>query len=177
MNSNSGVVGVNIPHLLHIAQRSPRLRELQIGADLDYSHVLSSNVQLGILLASQLEILHFTAENANSSLGDLAQIVDTLFGYSISPPCLKQLTLNVDGHPSSWVSTRHLVRWISKVLKRFPALIHFSLYCEKNEAFQDSIYSLSELADKWYAISSATQPNWNMSLTYRHKPHSLDIWL
>jgi hypothetical protein len=176
LNLYSGVVVDNIPHFLHIVQRSPHLRELHIEADLDYSRVISSNVQLGILLGSQLEILYFAAKEANTSLGDQVQIVDTLFGYSTSPPCLKKLTINVIGHPSLWLSTRHLVRWIDKVFKRFPALIHFTLFCQHAEAFKGT-YSLSELAPEWYAISSLTQRNWNSSLNYRHKPHSLDIWL
>jgi hypothetical protein len=67
--------------LIHIAQRSPYFYELYIDADLDYGRILSLNVELGILLISQLEKFYFTAKDSNCSLGDLVQIVDTLFSY------------------------------------------------------------------------------------------------
>jgi hypothetical protein len=173
----SGIVGENISHLIHIAKRSPNFRELYIESDLDFGRALSSNVELGILLSSQLEILYFNAKDAGCSLRDHVRIVNTLFSHSTSTPRLKQLTLNIDGHPDSWLSTRHLVRWIGKVFKRFPALIHFTLYCQHKEALQDSLNNLSRLASEWYVISSLSRPRWNSSLNYRHKPHSLDIWL
>jgi hypothetical protein len=83
----------------------------------------------------------------------------------------------VDGHPSSWLSVHHLVDEIGKILDRFPALIHFTLYCEHAAAFQNNIYNLSELAPQWYVKSLLTRPTMKSSLIYRHKPHSLDIWL
>ncbi len=143
MKQFSGVVGENIAHLLHIAKRSPNFRELYIESDLDFGRVLSSNIELGILLSSQITILYYKAKDADCSLQDLVQIVDTLFSHSTSTPRLKQLTLNVDGHPNSWLSTRHLVRWIKKVFKRFPTLIHFTLYCQHEKFLQDYPNNLS----------------------------------
>jgi hypothetical protein len=174
----SGVVGGNIPHLLHIAQRSPHFRELHINSDLDFGRILSANVELGILLASQLEILHFTGEQANCSLLDLARIIDTLFAHSSSPPCLKQLTFKVDAHPSSWLTVRHLVRGIGKMLDRFPKLIRFNLHCQYTAAFQEKKYNLSELAPAWSVFSYLRRPSrMRNSYVYRHKPHKLEIWL
>ncbi|CAF3973421.1 unnamed protein product [Rotaria sordida] len=49
---DSGIVGENIAHLLHIAKRSPNFHELYIKSDLDFGRVLSSNIELGILLIS-----------------------------------------------------------------------------------------------------------------------------
>jgi len=90
---------------------------------------------------------------------------------------LKQLTLHVDGHPSSWLSTDHLVNQIGKIFDLFPALIHFTLFCEPAEAFQNKIYNLSQLATKWYVKLFFSRPNTKSSLKYRHKPNLLDIWL
>ncbi|CAF2565382.1 unnamed protein product [Rotaria sp. Silwood2] len=56
------MVDENISHLRHVAERSPYFRELHINADLDFARVLSSNVELGILLSFQLEILYFTVK-------------------------------------------------------------------------------------------------------------------
>jgi hypothetical protein len=136
------------------------------------------NVELGILLISQLEVLYFTAKDSNCSLGDLVRIVDTLFSHSSSAsPVLKQLTLYVDGHPSQWLSAHHLVDEIGKIMDRLPALIHFTLYCVPNPAFEERIYNLSELAPEWYVRSLLSRPTMNGQLNYRHKPNSLDIWL
>jgi len=139
--------------------------------------VLSSNVELGILLASQLEILSFTGEEANCSLLDVAKIIDTFFSHSSLSPCLKQLTFNVDAQPSSWLTVRHLVRGIGKMLDRFPELIHFNLQCQHTSAFQQRKYNLSELAPKWSVFSSLRRPWMQRSYEYRHKPHMLQIWL
>ncbi|CAF5149814.1 unnamed protein product, partial [Rotaria magnacalcarata] len=73
-----GIVGENISHLLHIAQRSPYFSELYIESDLDYGPVLSLNRQLGSLLCRQLVIFHFTTKEANNSLGDPVRIIDKL---------------------------------------------------------------------------------------------------
>ena len=173
----SGVVGGNIPHLLHIAQRSPHFRELHIKSDLDFGRVLSLNVKLGILLASQLEVLCFTGDQANCSLLDLAKIIDKLFGHSSSPSCLKQLTFKVDAHPSSWLTVRHLVRGIGKMLDRFPKLNHFNLHCQYTEAFEEQKYNLSELAPAWSVFSAFQRGCIRSSYVYRHKPHILEIWL
>ncbi|CAF3707848.1 unnamed protein product, partial [Rotaria socialis] len=75
---DTSVVGDNISHLLHTAQRSLYFSELYIELDLDYGCVLSLNKQLGRLLGRQLSILHFTTKEANSSLGDLVRIIDNL---------------------------------------------------------------------------------------------------
>jgi hypothetical protein len=173
----SGVVGGNIPHLLHIAQRSPHFRELHIKSDLKFGRVLSSNVELGILLASQLEILCFTGKEANCSLLDLARIIDKLFAHSSSSPCLKQLTFKVDAHPSSWLTVRHLIRGIGKMLDRFPKLIRFNLTCQYTAAFQEPKYNLSELTPAWSVYSMFQRPWMKRSYKYRHKPHMLEIWL
>ncbi|CAF3520057.1 unnamed protein product [Rotaria sp. Silwood1] len=80
---------------------------------------------------SQLEILYFTAKNSNCSFDDLVEIVDTLFTYSsLLSLILKQFTLNVDEHSSSWLIIDHLVDQIGKILDHFSALIHFTLYYE-----------------------------------------------
>ncbi len=163
--------------MLHVAQRSPHFRELHIKSDLNFARVLSSNVELGILLASQLEILSFTGEEANCSLLDVAKIIDTFFGHSSLSPCLKQLTFNVDAQPSSWLTVRHLVRGIGKMLDRFPKLIRFNLHCQYSSAFQQRKYNLSELALKWSVFSSLRRPWMQRSYEYRHKPHMLEIWL
>ncbi len=173
----SGIVGGNIPHLLHVAQRSPHFRELHIKSDLNFARVLSSNAELGILLASQLEILSFTGEEANCSLLDVTRIIDTLFSHSSLSPCLKQLTFNVDAHPSSWLTVRHLVRGIGKMLDRFPKLIRFNLHCQYTSAFEERRYNLSELAPRWSVLSSLRQSWMQRSYEYRHKPHMLEIWL
>ncbi|CAF4986031.1 unnamed protein product [Rotaria sp. Silwood1] len=173
---DNGVVGENIAHLFHIAKRSPYFRELYIESDLDFGRALSSNVELGILLSSQIEILYFKTKDADCSLKDLVRIVDKLFSHSPSTPRLKQLTLNIDGHPDSWLSTRHLIRWLGKIFKRFSKLIHFTLYCQHEKFLQDSSNNLSHLAPEWYIMSSLSRPRWISSLNYRHKPHSLDIW-
>ena len=52
-------------------------------SDLDYGRVLSSSKQLGVLLSRQLEVLHFTAEQVNSSFGDLVRIIDKVFSYGL----------------------------------------------------------------------------------------------
>ncbi|CAF4609802.1 unnamed protein product [Rotaria socialis] len=75
---DTSVVGDNISHLLHTAQRSLYFSELYIELDLDYGCVLSLNKQLGRLLGRQLSILHFTTKEANSSLGDLVRVIDNL---------------------------------------------------------------------------------------------------
>jgi hypothetical protein len=124
-----------------------------------------------------LDVFCYTASQANSSLGDLARIVDTLFSHSTSPLRLKELTLNIDGHPSTWLSTQHLVRWIAKLFKRFPLLIHFTVGCDPADAYEDSEYSLSKLAPEWYVMSLLGQRIRRDPIEYRHKPHSLDIWL
>ncbi|CAF1501716.1 unnamed protein product, partial [Rotaria sordida] len=72
----------------------------------------------------------FTAEQANSSCGDLVCIIDKLFSYGQSPCRLQQLILNGNGHPDSWLSIRHLNRWLEKIFKRFPSLIRFTLTCK-----------------------------------------------
>jgi hypothetical protein len=163
--------------LLHVAQRSPYFRELHIKSDLDFGRVLSSNVELGILLASQLEVLSFTGDEANCSLLDLAKIVDTLFAHSSVSPCLKQLTFKVDAHPSSWLTVRHLIHGIGKMLDRFPELIRFNLHCQYASAFEERKYNLSELAPEWSVLSSFQRPWMQRSYEYRRKPHMLEIWL
>ena len=90
-------------------------------SDLDYGRVLSSSKQLGVLLSRQLEVLHFTAEQVNSSLGDLVRIIDKVFSYGQSSSRLQQLTLNVDAHPDSLLSTRHLIRR----LKKYSNVFHY----------------------------------------------------
>ncbi|CAF1317571.1 unnamed protein product [Rotaria sordida] len=176
-SDDNGVVGENISHLLHIAQRSPYLRELHIESDLDYGRVLSSNKQLGILLSRQLEILQFTAEQANSSFGDLVCIIDKLFSYGQSPCRLQQLILTVDGHPDSWLSIRHLNRWLEKMFKRFPSLIRFTLTCKYIEACQNSVQNFSILAPEWYVDSLLSGKKGLCLCQYRYKPHSIEIWL
>ncbi|CAF1317043.1 unnamed protein product [Rotaria sp. Silwood1] len=127
---------------------------------------------------SQLEILYFTAKNSNCSFGELVEIVDTLFTYSsLLSLILKQFTLNVDEHSSSWLIIDHLVDQIGKILDHFSALIHFTLNYEHAAISQDSMYSLSKLAPEWYIRSLFLRPDLIASLEYRHKPHSLDIWL
>ncbi|CAF4235649.1 unnamed protein product, partial [Adineta steineri] len=87
------------------------------------------------------------------------------------------LILKVNGHPSTWLSTKHLVRWIAKLFKRFPVLIHFTLNCQPSEAYEDNEYSLSKLAPKWFGVSLLSRRIRPGQIEYRHKPHSLDIWL
>ncbi|CAF4987161.1 unnamed protein product [Rotaria sp. Silwood1] len=174
---DNGDVGENISHLLHIAQRSPYLRELYIKSDLDYGYVLCLNKQLGMLLSQQLEVLHFNAEQANSSFGDLVRIIDKLFSYGQSSPCLQQLILDIDAHLDSWLSTRHLVRWLGKIFKRFPSLIRLTLSCKDEEACRNSEENLSTLAPEWYVYSLLSGKKWMCSLKYRHKPNLIEIWL
>ncbi|CAF0818760.1 unnamed protein product [Adineta steineri] len=176
MNENY-IFGKKLTRLAHVIQCSPQLRELYIEQNLQYGHALASNTQLGILLACKLEVFCYTVSHDTSSLGDLAQIVDTLFSHSLSPPCLKELILKVNGHPSTWLSTKHLVRWIAKLFKRFPVLIHFTLNCQPSEAYEHNEYSLSKLAPKWFGVSLLSRRIRPGQIEYRHKPHSLDIWL
>jgi hypothetical protein len=189
-------VNLTIPFLLHIAQRSPRFRELYIDiADpfdcvpetnddvyhnvaVHFGSLLSTNVELGIILASQLEVLSVNGNYVNFSLLDLARIVDALFSHSTSLPVLKSLTFDVDAHPCTWLTVQHLIRGTTLMFNCFPKLIHFSLNCQPYDAFKETIYDFSNLASEWYV-------KWTMSkssrmfrtLTYRHRPNSLDIWL
>ncbi|CAF1040321.1 unnamed protein product [Adineta steineri] len=175
---NDGIVGDNIPYLLHIAHRSPYFRELHIKSDVDFGRVLASNTELGILLSSQLEILSFTGEQENCSLRRLVNIVDKLFSHSSSSsPCLKQLTFKVNAHPSSWLTVHNLVRGIGKMFDRFSKLNRFNLHCPEYSIFQEEKYSLSELAPYWSVLSSLRRPWIIHSYEYRHKPHMLEIWL
>ncbi|CAF3253539.1 unnamed protein product [Rotaria socialis] len=174
---DKGVVGENISHLLHIAQRSSYFSELYIESDLDYGRVLSLNKQFGRLLSRQLVILHYTAQEANSSLGDLVRIIDKLFSYGQSSPRLKQLILNIDAHPDSWLSTRHLVLSFEKIFKRFPSLTHLTLNCKATEACRNSVQNLSTLASEWYVVSLLSRKMPMSSVEYRHKPHLIEIWL
>ncbi|CAF4162112.1 unnamed protein product, partial [Adineta steineri] len=177
-NCFSGIVGDNIPYLLHIAHRSPYFRELHIKSDVDFGRVLASNTELGILLSSQLEILSFTGEQENCSLRRLVNIVDKLFSHSSSSsPCLKQLTFKVNAHPSSWLTVHNLVRGIGKMFDRFSKLNRFNLHCPEYSIFQEEKYSLSELAPYWSVLSSLRRPWIIHSYEYRHKPHMLEIWL
>ncbi|CAF1552591.1 unnamed protein product, partial [Rotaria sordida] len=106
------------------------------------------------------------------------EIIVTLFTHSsASSIVLKQLTLNVDGHPSSWLTIDHLLVHIGKILDRFPALIHFTLYCQHDTESQDNTYNLSKLAPEWYARLLLSRPHLIDSLEYRYKTYSLDIWL
>ncbi|UJR16999.1 hypothetical protein I4U23_003897 [Adineta vaga] len=172
------VVGRRLTRLAHVIQCSPHFRELFISHNLDYARALSLNEQLGVLLASKLQVLYYTTKtDSNSSLGNLAQIIDTLFSHSTSPPCLKELTLNIDGHPSSWLSIEHLIRWINKLFKRFPFLIHFTLYCRSAIEYDDPDYDLSNFASKWYFSSLINQRLRTGQIQYRHKANSIDIWL
>ena len=75
-SSHRTTVNVAISLLLHIAQRSPRFRELIINVadafdgdcsnsgqhNFHFEHALMTNVQLQIILASQLKVLHFNGE-------------------------------------------------------------------------------------------------------------------
>jgi hypothetical protein len=111
----------------------------EFGADVfwhnpDYARALSSNVQLAILLASKLNVFYYKGSQDDSLFGDLARIVDILFSHSTWPICLKELTLNIDGHPSDWLFIEHLVWWIGKLFKSFPVLICFTLYFQLTEA-------------------------------------------
>ncbi|CAF4182209.1 unnamed protein product, partial [Rotaria sordida] len=62
-----------------------------------------------------------------------------------SPSLLKQLTLNIDGHPSFWLSMYRLIRGTGKIFDRFPAFIHFTLYYPYAAALRNSIYNLSKM--------------------------------
>ena len=186
-------VNVVISLLLHIAQRSPRFRELIIDAadsfdsnfeprgqvEFHFGHLLETNAQLGIILASQLEVLHFNGEHVNCSLLDLAQTFDRLFSHSTSPPVLKSLTFDVGADPRWWLNTRHLIRGTQLVFNRFPSLIHFILNGCPYEAYEGTIYDFSELAEEWYAQwrMSESKQNRFRALSYRHRPNSLEVWL
>lgn len=191
-SSHRTTVNVAISLLLHIAQRSPRFRELIINAadafdgecpigaqvEFHFGHLLVTNVQLGIVLASQLQVLHFNGEEVNCSLLDLAQTFDGLFSHSSSSPILKSLTLEVGEHPRSWLDTHHLIHGTQLLFSRFPSLIHFILRGYPHEAYEGTIYDLSELAPKRYAqwrMSQSKQDTFR-ALSYRHRPNSLEVW-
>ncbi|CAF3143271.1 unnamed protein product [Rotaria sp. Silwood2] len=176
-NENSGITGKGVLHLLHIAQRSPQLRELYIIGNSHFGRILSLNVELGILLTSQLEVLYFTEKNFNCSLADLVQIINSLFSHSSSSPMLKQLRLDFGEHPSSWFPIDHFVEEIEKILNRFPALIHLTLHCTHGELFFNKLYNLSELAQESYIRLLLSRSNMNGRLSYRNKSNSFDIWL
>ncbi len=167
----------NIPQLLHIIQRSPQFRELHIESTMKYARVLSSNIELGILLINQLEVLHFTVQQSKNSFRKLLQIVDTLFGYSTSTSRLKQLTLIVKEQPGPWLSTKNIVRWLRKIFKRFPGLIHLNLSCRQTQAYENSQYNFSELCFKWPVMYLIARQRPSGFIEYRHNPHSIDIWL
>ena len=186
-------VNVAIPLLLHIAQRSPRFCELIIDAvdafesacpnsgqrEFHFEQLFETNVQLGIILASQLEALHFNGVEVNCSLLALARMFDGLFSHSASPPVLKSLTFEVGEHPRSWLNTHHLIRGTQLVFNRFPSLIHFTLNGYPYDAYKGTIYDLSELAPKWYAqwrMSQSKQGTFR-ELSYRRRPNSLEVWL
>jgi hypothetical protein len=186
-------VNVAISLLLHIAQRSPRFRELIINAadafdggcpngaqvEFHFGHLLETNVDLGIILASQLEVLHFNGEEVNCSLLDLARTFDGLFSHSTSPPVLKSMTFEVGEHPRSWLNTRHLIRGSQLLFDRFPSLIHFTLKGYPHDAYKGTIYDFSNLAPRWYAHWRMSQSRQNTfrELTYRHRSNSFDVWL
>ncbi len=135
------------------------------------------NVELGILLTSQLEVLYFTENNVNCSLADLAQIINALFSHSSSSPMLKQLKLDFCEHPSSWFTIDHFVEQIQKISNRFPALIHLTLHCSHGVLFSNKPYNLSELAQESYIRLLLSRSNMNRRLTYRNTSNSFDIWL
>jgi hypothetical protein len=166
-----------LTRLAHVIRCAPKLRELHIEHDLDYARALSSNAELGILLATKLDVFRYTTKEAESSLGDLARLVDVLFSHSTAPPRLKELTLNIDGHPSAWLSMEHLVQWISQLAKRFPALIHFTLYCQPIELYERDKYSLTRLVAQRSLTCLLGGRIRTGPIEYRSKPHSLDIWL
>ncbi|CAF2975513.1 unnamed protein product [Rotaria sp. Silwood2] len=180
LNVISETIGENIPLLLHIAQRAPYFREFYIEGNLKLDRILSSSVQLGILFMSQIEIFSYTAQNSNYSLGDLVKIVDRLFAHSSSSslsPILKELTLNIDGPPSSWLTVDHLFVHIEKILDRFPALIHFTLNCQHDTRSQNDTYNLLKLAPLWHQRLLNSRPYLINSLEYRYKTYLLEIWL
>ena len=128
--------------------------ELHIDSNLNFGRIISLNVELGILLISQLEKLYFTAKDSNCSLDDLVDIIDLLFvPPSSSLPVLKELTLNVDGHPNAWLSAQHLVDQIGIIFRRFPKLIHFTLYCRQISAFEGRKICLLELIQNGFLSS------------------------
>lgn len=178
------VVGRKLERLTAFIRCAPRLRTLRIQHNLAYARALISNRELCTLLASTLEVFYYKTELAHCSFGDLARLVDQMFSQGTEPARLKELTLNVDGHPQDWISTKHLIRWISKIVKRFPMLIHFTLYCRAVDRCDDSnddgvsdAYSLTNFAPRWYVLSSFYRRLRTREIEYRCKPHLLDIWL
>jgi hypothetical protein len=135
------------------------------------------NVELGILLSSQLEVFYFTEKYFDDSLADLVQIINTLFSHSSSSPMLKQLRLDFCDHPSSWFTIDHFVEQIEKIFNCFPALIHLTLTCTHGELFFNKPYNLSELAQESYIKLLLSRSNINSRLSYRNKSNSFDIWL
>ena len=179
--------------LLHIAQRAPRFRELIIlgvdpfdsthdynkTAEFHFGPLLANNRQLGIILASQLEVLHFEGTHLNCSLPDLARTFDRLFAHSTSSPVLKTLTFYVGAHPRSWLNTRRLMRGTQLLFNRFPSLIHFTLNCDPHDAYKGTMYDFSILAPQWHVHWTVSQLARDIlrTLSYRHRPNSLEVWL
>ena len=186
-------VKVAIPLLLHIAQRSPRFCELIIDAvdafdsacpnsgqrEFHFEQLLATNAQLGIILASQLEVLHFNGGEINCALFDLAQTFNRLFSHSTSSPVLKSLTFEVGTHPRSWLDTHHLIRGTQLLFNCFPSLIHFSLIGCPYEAYKGTLQDFSTLAPEWYVHWTMSQLKQNTfrELSYRHRPNFLEVWL
>ena len=120
-------VNVAISLLLHITQRSARFRELVIDAvdrvdtatenggqvEFHFRHLLETNVELGILLASQLKVFHFNGEGVHCSFLDLAQTFDRLFSYSTSPPVLTSIRIHDPFHFELSQSRQKPVRTLS----------------------------------------------------------------
>ena len=192
-SSHRDKIHIAISLLFHIAQRSPRFRELKIvgvdpfdrdhvytkQAEFHFGHLLGRNHQLKIILASQLEVLHFDGEHLDCSFLDLVLIFDQVFSCSISPPVLKSLQFEVGAHPSSWLHKFHLLCGTRMLFDRFPSLIHFTLIGHPYDVYDETIYNFSELAAEWY-------DHWRMSqsrrdtfriLSYRYRPNLLDVWL
>ncbi|CAF1175117.1 unnamed protein product [Adineta ricciae] len=171
------VIGHRLTRLAHVIQCSPQLREIHIEHNLDYARALAFDVPCGLLFTSKLEIFQYTTVDCNSSFVDIARLVLILFNHSTSPPRLKDLFLKIDKDPNTWLSTDHLVRWMKKLIKRFPLLVHFTLCCPPSRAFENSSYDLSYYFSECCALLSASRRFQMNALSYRCQSHLLEIWL
>lgn len=158
--------------LVRLIRCAPQLRELSVQHDLDYLRALSANVELGVLLASKLDVFSYRVLDGRGSLADLARLIDALFRHSTTPSRLKELRLDIDGQRRTCLSKKHFVQWITQLLHRFPALIHFNLDC-----YRKAQYNLTRFITNESLQSLFLEQLRRDSVEYQLTPHSLCIWL
>ncbi|CAF3473579.1 unnamed protein product [Rotaria socialis] len=160
----------NLPILFYVAQRAPRFCELEVEGTSAFGVALSSNTELCRYISDHLEVLRFYGDARTNSFLGLAQVIDAIFSHSSSS--LKKLTIIADAAPALWLTLEHFQNGLRLVFNRFPALIHFTLYCCRVELSRSSVHNWTELASEWYQGIVCPCP-WSC----RVNRDSFDLWL